>query len=200
MYSDISPNLLLDISVNDEGLDELGPADGEWVVFLTGPDGHEAEFTVDRLDDGMSDPEVLAEAVANAVGDVLRGSHIFFEHYDVNTEGSIPAGSGGRVHSKIAPGEEAQTRERPVERARRDPRGEQHPALRRAPLVHPQHDVLRESRLTQRVVPTHFRHTFYGQRRPHSGTGVRGWPAFRGYKARICSQKARPSRSAPWPG
>jgi hypothetical protein len=82
MFSDISPNLLLDVSVNDEGLGELGPADGEWVVFLTGPGGHEAEFTVDRLDDGDSDAEVLAEAVANAVGDVLRGGHIFLEHYD----------------------------------------------------------------------------------------------------------------------
>ena len=82
MYSDISPKLLLDISVDDEGLDELGPADGEWVVFLTGPGGHEAEFTVDRLDDGDSGPELLAEAVSGALGDVLRGKHLFFEHYD----------------------------------------------------------------------------------------------------------------------
>jgi hypothetical protein len=82
MYSDVSPNLLLDISVNDEGIDELGPAEGEWVVFLTGPNGHEAEFTVDRLDDDESEPELLAEAVASALGDVLRGDHLFFEHYD----------------------------------------------------------------------------------------------------------------------
>jgi hypothetical protein len=77
MYSDISPSLVLDISVNDEGLGELGPADGEWVVFLTAPGGHEAEFTVDRLDDGESDAELLAEAVADAVSDVLYGDHIF---------------------------------------------------------------------------------------------------------------------------
>ena len=83
MYSDVSSNLLLDLSVNDEGLDELGPAEGEWVVFLTGPGGHEAEFTIDRLDDGDSGPELLAEATASALGDVLRGDHLFFEHYDV---------------------------------------------------------------------------------------------------------------------
>jgi hypothetical protein len=82
MYSDISPSLVLDISVNDEGLGELGPADGEWVVFLTAPGGHEAEFTVDRLDDGESNAELLAEAVADAVSDVLYGDHIFLEHYD----------------------------------------------------------------------------------------------------------------------
>lgn len=82
MYSDISPNLVLDISIDDEGLNELGPADGEWVVFLTAPGGHEAEFTVDRLDDSESDADLLAEAVAGAVADVLYGDHIFLEHYD----------------------------------------------------------------------------------------------------------------------
>src|SRR6476469_4559103 len=48
---------------------------------------------------------------------------------------------------------------------------------------------MRESRLTQRVAPTHFRHALDVQRRPRTGTGVRGWPAFRGHKARISSRK-----------
>lgn len=82
IYSDISPKLLLDISLNDEGLGELGPEEGEWVVFLAGPNGYEAEFTVDRLGDDESDSDMLADSVAIALADVLRGGHPFFEHYD----------------------------------------------------------------------------------------------------------------------
>ena len=64
----------------------------------------------------------------------------------------------------------------------------------RALLVHPQHGALRESRLTQRVAPTHFRHTFDGYGRPRTATSVRGWSAFRDRKAWISSEKARSER------
>jgi hypothetical protein len=82
MYSDISPTLLLDISIEDEGLPLLGPGDGGWVVFLTGTGGHEAEFTVERFEDRAVDAAVLAEAVVDGLNEILRGGHVYFEHYD----------------------------------------------------------------------------------------------------------------------
>ncbi len=82
MYSDVSSSLLLDVSTDDEGLGELGPEGGGWVVFLTGPGGHEAEFTIDQLGDEDENAGLFADAIADALGDVLRGRNIFFEHYD----------------------------------------------------------------------------------------------------------------------
>jgi GNAT superfamily N-acetyltransferase len=83
IYSDISSNLLLDISIEDEGVSLAGPDDGDWVVFLTGPGGHEAEFTVPRQGDRELDSGALADAVTEALRRILRGGHVFLEHYDV---------------------------------------------------------------------------------------------------------------------
>jgi hypothetical protein len=63
----------------------IGPAEGDWVVFITGSDGHEAEFTVDRLDDRDGDADALAGAVADGLSRVLREAHIFLGHYDRHT-------------------------------------------------------------------------------------------------------------------
>jgi hypothetical protein len=52
------------------------------VVFLTGPGGHEAEFTVDPFEDREVDAAVLAAAVVNSLKEILRGGHVYFEHYD----------------------------------------------------------------------------------------------------------------------
>jgi predicted N-acetyltransferase YhbS len=82
IYSDVASTLLLDISIADDGVPILGPDDGPWVVFLTAPDGHEAEFTVDRSGDRHTDAWELAEAVTEALTRVLRGGHVFLEHYD----------------------------------------------------------------------------------------------------------------------
>jgi len=46
------------------------------------PDGHEAEFTVDRSGDREADAWELAEAVTQALTRVLRGGHVFLEHYN----------------------------------------------------------------------------------------------------------------------
>jgi hypothetical protein len=82
IYCDISPTLLLDISIDDEGLSPAGPEEGDWVVFITGPDGHEAEFTVDRSDDRFEAAETLATAVTQTLSRVLRDGHVFLEHHD----------------------------------------------------------------------------------------------------------------------
>jgi hypothetical protein len=82
IYCDISRSLLLDISIDDEGVPPAGPQDGEWVVFITGPDGHEAKFTVDRLNNRDEDADALADAVADALTRVLREEHMLLEHYD----------------------------------------------------------------------------------------------------------------------
>lgn len=74
MFSDVTPTLLIDISLDDIPMPACGPEDGEWVAFFHGPDGYEAEFTVDRPDDDeYEDAELLAEAVSSTLVDTLRG-------------------------------------------------------------------------------------------------------------------------------
>jgi hypothetical protein len=85
IYCDVSQSLLLDISIDDEGLPPVGPQEGGWVVFITGPDGHEAEFTVDRLDDRDEAASALADAVTHALARVLREGQVFLEHYNPHT-------------------------------------------------------------------------------------------------------------------
>jgi hypothetical protein len=81
IYSDISSTLSGDVSIADGGVPVVGPDDGPWVVFLTAPDGYEAEFTVDRSGE-REDAWELAEAVTEALRRVLRGGHVFLEHYN----------------------------------------------------------------------------------------------------------------------
>jgi hypothetical protein len=82
IFSDLSPTLLLDISIADAGVPVFDDADGAWVVFLDTPDGYEAEFTVDRYTDPDDDADNLADAIADALSHVLIGGHIFMQHYD----------------------------------------------------------------------------------------------------------------------
>jgi hypothetical protein len=67
IFADLSPSLLLDVSVDDAGVPPLGPGPGEWTIYLTGADGDERELRVERGRGRRDDAGALAEAVARAL-------------------------------------------------------------------------------------------------------------------------------------
>ena len=91
IYADISDELLLDLSIVDEGLDDLGPEDDYWVVFVTRPEGHEAEVMLPRVEDAVADADQLATAAINTLTSVLRDSPILLGSYDPETGRLDPA-------------------------------------------------------------------------------------------------------------
>lgn len=82
VYADLGPELLLDVSSGDAPLPVFAEDDDDWVVFLTTPGGFVAELTVPRMVEPHDGALVPAEAVEQAVTDVLRGRPILFEFHD----------------------------------------------------------------------------------------------------------------------
>lgn len=82
MFADITPELYLDISHDDEGLASIDNGDGGWVVFVDSPSGYQAEFDFKRSADRLEDAIILTDAVVLGLSQVLRGRHVFLEHYD----------------------------------------------------------------------------------------------------------------------
>jgi GNAT superfamily N-acetyltransferase len=84
IYADIGTQLLVDVIIGDCGLPVVAPEidDGEWVVYISNREGHEAEFTVDRTGDRVADADALAIAVREALSEILDGRPVFLERYD----------------------------------------------------------------------------------------------------------------------
>jgi hypothetical protein len=72
IYCETDDELLLDISINDEGLPDTPPAavDGEWVVFLQDPGGYLAEVWIDPTVDFAT----LAIKLRDLIESVTRGA------------------------------------------------------------------------------------------------------------------------------
>jgi hypothetical protein len=66
IFGDLTPALLLDVSLDDAGVPPLGPGSGDWCVYLTTPDD-ERVLTVARRREREDDARSLAAAVAAAV-------------------------------------------------------------------------------------------------------------------------------------
>jgi hypothetical protein len=63
IFGDLAPRLLLDVSLDDAGVPPLGPAAGDWRIYLTTPDD-ERELIVARRCEREDDARSLAAALA----------------------------------------------------------------------------------------------------------------------------------------
>src|ERR1700758_2679850 len=80
LYCDMDDGLLLDVSVNDEGLPDTPPAtiDGDWVVYVQQEEGgYRAEVTTD----GKLPFPGLVSKLIELIDAVALGEHPFFENW-----------------------------------------------------------------------------------------------------------------------
>ncbi|MGH3025583.1 MAG: hypothetical protein ACRDLR_03970 [Gaiellaceae bacterium] len=77
LYCDLDDDLLLDVTINDEGIPDT-PArsiNGDWIVFIQGQDGYLAEVYIER---SVTFP-TLASRLADLVTAVAHGEHPLLE-------------------------------------------------------------------------------------------------------------------------
>lgn len=80
LYCELDDGLLLDVSVNDEGLPDMPPAtiDGDWVVYIQQEEGgYRAEVAID----GELTFPSLAGKLSDLIDAVALGEHPFFESW-----------------------------------------------------------------------------------------------------------------------
>ena len=78
LYCELDDGLLLDISIDDEGLpDTPAGIDGEWVVYVQTEGGYRAEVTID----GTTRFPQLARRLVDLTDAVALGEHPFLEDW-----------------------------------------------------------------------------------------------------------------------
>lgn len=80
LYCEMDEGLLLDVSVNDEGLPDVPPAtiDGDWVVYIQREEGgYQAEVAID----GKLTFPGLANKLSDLIDAVALGEHPFLESW-----------------------------------------------------------------------------------------------------------------------